>query len=80
LNSVTFKTEIINGIIKVPDTYENFQNSVVMLTLEKQEDARKDPQTRLKDNIQVLDFSQLQVECFKDINPVDYQRKLRDDK
>jgi hypothetical protein len=80
LNSVKFKTEIINGIIKVPSTYKNFQNAIVILTIEEHTDERKNPQTRLKDNIQVLDFSQLQVTCFKDINPVDYQRKLRDDK
>ena len=80
LDSVKLKTEIINGIIKVPDTYKNFQNAVVMMTLEEQKDTRKDPQTRLKDNIQSLDFSQSQITCFKDINPVDYQRKLRDDR
>jgi len=80
LNSVTFKTEIINGIMKVPNKYKEFQNSVVLVSLEEQEDTRKNPKTRLQDKIQVLDFSQLQVKCFKDINPVDYQRKLRDDK
>jgi hypothetical protein len=80
LNTVTFKTEIIDGIIKIPTLHKEFQNSVVKVTLEAQRDTRKDPKTRLKDNIQVLDFSQIQVECFKDINPVDYQRKLRDDK
>ena len=78
MHSVEFKTEIVDGVIKVPQEYKDFQNAYVSLALTVQKDARKSPVTRLKDNIQRLDFSQCEVTCFQDINPVDYQRKIRD--
>ena len=80
MDSIEFKTEIVNGIIKIPQEYKNFQNSYVSLIITPAVDSRKNPQTRLKDNVQSLDFSQCEVACFKDINPVDYQRKIRDAK
>lgn len=80
MHSVEFKAEIVDGIITVPPEYKDFQNAYVLLTLTMQDDARKTPKTRLKDNMQSLDFSQCSVNCFQDINPVDYQRKIRDAK
>ena len=80
MHSIEFKTEIVDGIIKVPQEYKNFQNAYVSLTITPERDARVNPQTRLKNNIQTLDFSECEVTCFKDINPVDYQRKIRDAK
>jgi len=80
LHSVEFKTEIVGGIIKVPQEYKDLQNSYVSLTITIENDARQNPQNRLKDNIQTLDFSRCEVTCFEGINPVDYQRKIRDAK
>ncbi len=80
MHPIEFKTEIVDGIIKVPQEYKNFQNAYVSLTITPEDNARANPQTRLKDNIQTLDFSECEVTCFEGINPVDYQRKIRDAK
>jgi len=80
LQSIEFKAEINDGIIKIPKKYENFQNKFVLLKLTEQEDLRKTPLERIKENIQTLDFSKCEVTSFKDINPVDYQRTIRDAK
>ncbi len=80
MHSIEFKAEIVDGIIKVPQEYKDFQNAYVSLALTMQNDSRKSSITRLKDNIQTLDFSQCEVTCFQDINPVDFQRKIRDAK
>ncbi len=80
MHSIEFKTEIIDGIIKVPQEYKNFQDAYVQVAITIKKDSRKDIKTRLNDNIQSLDFSGCKADCFKGVNPVDYQRKIRDEK
>ena len=65
MHSVEFKTEIVDGVIKVPQEYKDFQNAYVSLALTVQKDARKSPVTRLRDNIQRLDFSHVKSHVFK---------------
>lgn len=77
MDSIEFKTEIVNGVIKVPEEFKEFQNLFVSVSIAPQKDTR---QNRIKDNITALDFSDCEVMCFKNINPVDYQRRMRDDK
>jgi hypothetical protein len=90
LNSIEFKTEIVKGIIKVPQEYKDFQNAHVLLSITlksnpevsppKEVSPKVNPKAKLEDKVQTLDFSECEVTCFKDINPVDYQRKIRDAK
>jgi hypothetical protein len=80
LEALKFKAQVINGIIKIPQEYKEFQNSFVSISINIEKDERLNPQTRLEDNIQILDFSECEVKCFEGINPVDFQRMIRDAK
>jgi len=77
MNSLEFTTKIEHGVIHLPKEFEEYENAVarVKVTLETPEDkkARKD---RLFAAFEKL----AEANPFADIeNPVEWQRKLRDE-
>lgn len=94
MQTVEFETNIINGVITVPEQYKDLHDvsAKVTLTVENSpaEDiepdiienieisASKELEINLNQNSQALDLSNCNVTCFKDVNPVEYQRKIRD--
>jgi len=97
MSKVEFKAQIIDGVLTIPQEYQNLKNAVVRVVLEedfenierRQEDKNIEFIDRRGSNLQtlienakesVLDFSELKIECFLSVNPLEYQRRLRDGK
>jgi hypothetical protein len=100
MSKIEFKTQIVDGVLTIPQEYKDLKNSVVHVILEEdlkdteQIDRRKKDQEinlidRRGSNLQaivddakenILDFSELKIECFLSVNPLEYQRRLRDGK
>ena len=94
MKTVEFKANIINGVIKVPDEYKDLHDKHANVTLsvkddsiqEKKPDLEKEIEITSNENVdltldiqaQALDLSEIKVSCFNDVNPVEYQRKIRD--
>ena len=76
--TVKFETKIVDGIIKIPLEYKHLYNTNVKVELMIEDSCYIDAQS--KNEKQALDFTKNIITCFKDVNPVEYQRKIRDAK
>ena len=78
MHILEFETRVINGFIKLPQEYEEFFDSdaKVVVQIPKNEYFTENPQKIT----QILDFAKFNINCFDNINPVEYQRKIRDAK
>ncbi|MGI8468879.1 MAG: hypothetical protein ACR2N3_10535 [Pyrinomonadaceae bacterium] len=77
MDSLEFTTKIEDGVIHLPKEFEDYENSVahVVVTLETP-DARK----AKKDKLFAAFKNAQKAKLFQDIeNPVEWQRKLRDE-
>jgi hypothetical protein len=77
MNSLEFTTKIEHGVIHLPKEFEDYDNAVahVTITLETPEDkkAKKDRLFAVLEKMQ-------KANMFQDIeNPVEWQKKLRDE-
>ncbi len=94
MKTVEFEVNIINGIIKVPDEYKDLHDKHAKVTLSVKDDSIKEKEPKLIKEIEIthkeetnltldiqaqaLDLSEIKISCFNDVNPVEYQRKIRD--
>ncbi len=94
MQTVEFEANIINGIIEVPPKYRDLHDKYAKVTLCVEDDKisedevipsceieiSNDKSLDLNPNAkaQALDLSQISISCFDDVNPVEYQRKIRD--
>ncbi len=76
--TIKFEAKIVDGIIKIPLEYEHIYNTHAKVTLMLENDCIIDQHSSSK--LQILDFTRNITTCFNDINPVEYQRKIRDAK
>ena len=77
MNSLEFTTKIEHGVIHLPKEFEDYDNAVahVTVTLET-DDYKKAKKEKLFAVLEKMQKSNM----FKDIeNPVEWQRKLRDE-
>ncbi len=77
MNSLEFTAKIEHGVIHLPKEFEDYENAVahVTVTLEtpEQEKAKKDKLFAVLEKMQ-------KANMFQDIeNPVEWQKKLRDE-
>ncbi len=77
---IVFKCQIKDGVIKIPKEYLDIQNAFVSVKIKIEKEDRRDENKRVEDNIVSLDFSECMIDCFKGVNPIDFQRKIRDEK
>jgi hypothetical protein len=99
MGKIEFKTQVVDGMLKIPDQFKDIHNSIVSVILEeeliekREYDANPNNNSILTDRRSLgtmlnmaeikkksLDFSQINIECFKNINPLEYQRNIRDGK
>ena len=99
MGKIEFKTQVIDGLLKVPEKYRDMHNAIVTVVLEediaieRRKDDGHNQNLTLTDRREIgvmlnlaemkeqsLDFSQINIECFKNINPLEYQRNIRDGK
>jgi hypothetical protein len=99
MGKIEFKTQVIDGLLKVPEKYRDMHNAIVNVVLEEEVviERRKDDghnkNLHLTDRREIgimlnlaeikeqsLDFSEINIDCFKNINPLEYQRNIRDGK
>jgi len=78
LHTIEFDTEIIDGVINVPQEFTEVYNGYVKVILVTQTSPNNSKE--LTENSKILDFSKHQILSFKDINPVEFQRRIRDAK
>ena len=72
--ALEFETEVKNGRILIPTaTKFNFQHVKVILLAEQTFQKEDKPSTSQ------IDFTKYKVNCFNDIDPVKYQREIRDE-
>ncbi len=93
---VEFEVNIMDGIIKVPDEYKDLHDKHAKVTLSVKDDSIQDNNSlppketkithsqnvdlSLNIEAQALDLSGIKISCFDDVNPVEYQRKIRDER
>ncbi len=96
MSKIEFKVRVTNGMIKIPEQLHNLENRIVRVVLQSEPivekrqtnqeiafvDRRENSDLDALQNIKPisLDFSSLEIECFKQIHPLEYQRSLRDGK
>jgi len=78
LHTIEFDAEISNGVINVPQEFQEVFNGYVKVILATQSNPNSGKDSTEKTKI--LDFSQHQISSFQDINPVEFQRRIRDAK
>jgi hypothetical protein len=78
LHTIEFDAEIIDGIINVPQEFHEVFNGYVKVILVTQSNQGTNKESTEKTKI--LDFSKHQISSFQDINPVEFQRRIRDAK
>lgn len=77
MNSLEFTTKIEHGVIHLPKEFEEYENAVahVTVTLETAEDIKVK-----KDKLFAVLEKMQKANMFRDIeNPVEWQKKLRDE-
>lgn len=80
MNSVEFTTKIEHGVIRLPKEFADYENSVarVVITLDAPDEEREIKEK--KDKLFVAFKKAQEANLFQDIeNPVEWQRKLRDE-
>jgi hypothetical protein len=78
LHTIEFDAKISDGIINVPQEFQEVFNGYVKVILVTQTSSSENK--NLTEKSKILDFSQYQIKSFKDINPVEFQRRIRDAK
>jgi len=78
LHTIEFDAEISNGVINVPQEFQEVFNGYVKVILVTQSNPNSSKDSNEKTKI--LDFSKHQISSFQDINPVEFQRRIRDAK
>lgn len=80
MNSVEFTTKIERGVIHLPKEFADYENSVahVVITLDAPDEEKEIKEK--KDKLFAVLKKMQKANMFQDIeNPVEWQRKLRDE-
>ncbi len=91
MQTIEFETKVVDGVVKIPKEYTGIYNAQVKVTIikedksddfnQKQETLNINPKLNFEEyDVKTLDFSKYNINCFKNINPIEYQRGARDEK
>lgn len=70
--AVEFEADIQNGVLQIPDQFPRFQKGHAKVLLMVEEPSVPEKEDR-------IDFSQCSVNAFNGIDPLEYQKTLRDE-
>lgn len=71
--AIEFETDIRDGVVRIPEEYDQIKNSHARIVIMVQEDST------LESGELSLDLSGCEVQAFSGVDILDIQRKMRDE-